>query len=108
MERRKLIEENQKVTQEDFLDFGRFPQQTFDDLGYGLLIPDAAFWGFATTNSGNNLVVGRGSLISAGQVFVNDDEGGVTFDLLPRMPVATRKVVTVGVWGQEVDADQEP
>jgi hypothetical protein len=108
MERRKLIDENQKVTQTDFLDFGLFPQQTFDDIGEGLLIPDQAFWGFPTVANGTNLVTGGGSLITGGVIYVNDDSGGTTFDLLPRMPVATRKIVTVGVWGQEIDSDQEP
>ena len=108
MERRVIIDEQQKVTQEDFNRFGEFPKQTFDDIGKGLLIPDQAFWGFPVVANGTNLNVGGGSYITNGQVYVNDDEGGVTFDLLTRLPVATRKVVTLTVWGQEVDADTEP
>jgi hypothetical protein len=108
MQQRKLISENQKVTEQDFLDFGLFPQKTFDDIGSGLLIPDSAFWGFPVVAEGTNLLVGAGHLISAGRVYFNEDEGGTVFDLLPRLPVTTRRYVTLGVWGQELDSESEP
>jgi hypothetical protein len=109
MERRKLIEQNQKVTQQDFLDFGLFPQASLDSIGSGLLIPDAAYWGFnVAEQSAVIALVGPGHLIYQGRVYVNDDEGGVEIDLISRLPVATRKYVVIGVNGNEVESQVEP
>jgi hypothetical protein len=109
MEQVVLIDQYQKVSTEDFNNFGLYPRKTIDDIGKGLLIPDAAFWGFPVVNpSPTSLLVGAGHLIRNGEIYFNEDQGGVELDLLPYLPAATRRVVTVAVWGQTIETSSEP
>ena len=108
MERRALIDTWQKVTRDDFLKFGTFPQASFDTIVGKLLIPDLAFEGFVCSQTGPAQVsVSNGHLFSQGKVFVNDTIGGITVDLLARLPAATKRIVAIAVWGVETDSKLE-
>lgn len=109
MLRRVLIDNLQQVTVEDFNNFGLFPQQTNDaymaDLG-----PGAGFAGFSVVQSDvAEVTVGAGRLyVTDGRVFFNTTEGGEVIDLLPLLPVVTRKYVVIAAWGTEVETETEP
>lgn len=108
MERRALVDTWQKITRDDFLKFGTFPQASFDTLVGKLLIPDIAFEGFLCVQSGPaELTVANGHLFSQGKVYVNDTLGGTTVDLKARLPAATKRIVAIAVWGQETDSKLE-
>ena len=109
MERKVNIQDWQKVTVEDFNNFGLFPRYSFDHVVGDTLIPDMAFTGFTTVQTAPAMVtVGNGRLYHNGHVFFNDSEGGASLDLLAVLPVVTRRYVSVVVWGQEIETDTEP
>ena len=109
MERKVNIQDWQKVTVEDFNNFGLFPRYSFDHVVGDILIPDMAYTGFTTVQTAPAVVtVGNGRLYHAGIVFYNDNEGGASLDLLGVLPVVTRRYVGVVVWGQEIETDTEP
>ena len=109
MERKVNIQDWQKVTVEDFNNFGLFPRYSFDHIVGDLCIPDMAYTGFTTVQTAPAVVtVGNGRLYHGGHVFYNDSEGGASLDLLSVLPVVTRRYVGVVVWGQEIETDTEP
>src|SRR5262245_48663302 len=109
MERKVNIQDWQKVTQEDFDDFGQFPRESIDHVVGDFLIPDMAFTGFPVVQSATaRVTVGAGRLMAAGLVYFNADEGGVELDLLAMLPAVTRKIIAVVVWGQAIDTQTEP
>jgi hypothetical protein len=109
MERKVNVQDWQKVTVEDFNNFGLFPRASFDHVVVDTLIPDMAFTGFTTVQTAPAVAtVGNGRLYHGGLVFYNDNEGGTSLDLLSVLPVVTRRYVGVVVWGQEVETDTEP
>ena len=109
MERKVNIQDWQKVTVEDFNNFGLFPRYSFDHVVADTIIPDMAFTGFTTVQTAPAIAtVGNGRLYHAGLVFYNDNEGGTGLDLLSILPVVTRRYVGVVVWGQEIETDTEP
>jgi hypothetical protein len=109
MEKRVLIDTWQKVTKDDFLKFGLFPQGSFDTVVGRLLIPDLAFSGFAVTQTGPaEVTVAEGRLFANGKVFFNNQEGGTQQDMLARLPAVTRRIVAITVWGLEQDSKLEP
>lgn len=109
MERKVNIQDWQKVTVEDFNNFGLFPRASFDHIVGDTLIPSMAYTGFTTVQTAPAVVtVGNGRLYHNGLVFYNDSEGGASLDLLGVLPVVTRRYVGVVVWGQEIETDTEP
>jgi hypothetical protein len=109
MERKVNIQDWQKVTVEDFNNFGLFPRYSFDHVVGDILIPDMAYTGFTTVQTAPAVVtVGNGRLYHNGLVFYNDNEGGTSLDMLSNLPVVTRRYVGVVVWGQEIETDTEP
>ena len=109
MERKVNIQDWQKVTVEDFNNFGLFPRYSFDHVVGDVLIPSMAYTGFTTVQDAPAVVtVGAGRLYHNGIVFYNDNEGGTNLDLLSVLPVVTRRYVGIVVWGQEIETDTEP
>ena len=109
MERKVNIQDWQKVTVEDFNNFGLFPRASFDHIVVDTIIPTMAYTGFTTVQTAPAVVtVGNGRLYHNGLVFYNDSEGGASLDLLGVLPVVTRRYVGVVVWGQEIETDTEP
>ena len=109
MERKVNIQDWQKVTVEDFNNFGLFPRASFDHIVVDTLIPGMAYTGFTTVQTAPAVVtVGNGRLYHNGLVFYNDSEGGSSLDLLGVLPVVTRRYVGIVVWGQEIETDTEP
>jgi hypothetical protein len=109
MERKVNIDTWQKVTRDDFNNFGNFPRESFDTIVGKLLIPDMAFDGFACTPSGPvEVTVSNGHLFYLGKVYFNNSQGGTTVDMAARLPTVTRRKVAITVFGTEQDTDLEP
>lgn len=109
MERKVNVQDWQKITVEDFNNFGLFPRGSFDHIVGDTLIPDMAYTGFTVVQTAPAVVsVGPGRLYHNGLVFYNDSEGGTSLDLLGVLPVVTRRYVGVVAWGQEIETDTEP
>lgn len=109
MERKVNVQSWQKITLEDFNNFGEFPRLSFDHLVGDTIIPDMAYTGFAVTESAaSEIEVAGGRLFAAGKVYYNDSEGGTTINLASVRPATTQKYVAVVTWGTETDTDTEP
>ena len=109
MERKVNVQDWQKLTVEDFNNFGLLPRYSFDHIVGDVLIPGMAYTGFTTVQNAPAVVtVGNGRLYHNGLIFYNDSEGGQSLDLLGVLPVVTRRYVGVVVWGQEIETDTEP
>jgi hypothetical protein len=109
MQKRVIGSAFQKVTVEDFNNLGEFTRDSLDTIVGKLLIPDIAFSGFQTVQSGPaEVTVGLGYLFSGGRVYFNDTQGGFRVDLLARVPAATRKIIAITTWGTEQDTQLEP
>ena len=109
MERKVQIGDWQKVTQEDFDNFGEFPRESFDDLISNVLIPDKAYAGFGVTESGTaEVTVAEGRLLYSGAMYLNNTAGGTVVNLLSYLPTATQKYVAVTAYGTEEDTETEP
>jgi hypothetical protein len=110
MRTRVLIDTNQKVSAEDFLNFGAFPRDSFDSIVGNLLIPDKAFSGFQVTIPGTGAVVNvaKGELWYNGKDFFNDQTGGTNIDLSDRLPSVTKRYVAITAAGIEAPANPQP
>lgn len=109
MEKRVVLDQWEKVTRDDFNNFGLFPEAAIDTVVGKVLIPDKAYEGLNVIQSGTaELTVGNGYLFSGGKVFFNDSAGGTPLDILSLLPPATNRIIAVTVWGVEMDSEIEP
>lgn len=109
MHRRVLIGEYQKVTSDDFNNFGRFPREAMDILVRDAVDNQKAFAGFPVIVSAPAVVtVGDGRFYSNGEMFVHNPTGGSAVDLLDNLPAVAQRIATIVVWGTQVDTALEP
>lgn len=109
MERRIIIHSNQQVTDGDLNNIGEFGRASLDHVVHDGIEPGRKFWGFPVTPTGPlEITVGEGRYYSQGKVFYRNDEGGVVINLADYIPVVTKKIVTVVVWGNQVETAIEP
>lgn len=101
--------QDQQVTFTDLNDIGNFSRLSLDHVVGDAIEPALKFWGFPVTETGTlEVTVGEGRLYSKGKVFFRNDEGGVVLSLASVVPVVTQKIITVAVWGNQVDTAVEP
>ena len=109
MERVVTIWPDQKISSKDQNNFGLFARASMDHVVGDAIEPGKKFTGFPVTQSGPlEITVGAGRLYSLGRVFYRDDEGGVVLQLADYIPLVTKRIITVAVWGQEVATAVEP
>lgn len=114
MERRVLGSANERITPDDFNNIGLFTQTAIDHVVHDLGLADAAFQGFNVSGAPGaaKVTVGAGRLYLGDddrtRVYFNDDEGGVEVNLLALLPVATSRIITIGVNGTEGPTNGEP
>ena len=108
MEKRVLISNFQKVTADDMNDISIFPENSLDDVVFDIGIPDQAFTGFPVSQSAPaQVTVGNGRFYQSGKVYFNDTAGGYVLDLSSNLPLVTRRIVAIVVWGTSSTADPE-
>lgn len=109
MERIVKIWPNQKITSGDQNNLGLFARASLDHVVNDAVDPGKKFTGFPVTQSGPlEITVGAGRFYGNGRVFYRDDAGGVVLQLADYIPLVTKRIVTVAVWGQEVMTAVEP
>lgn len=108
MFRKVNITQFQKVTTQDFNDFGNHPREALDyimrDLGG---YPAGRYVGFPVEQTGMSTVrVGAGRYYKGdGTGYLFDAVGGQTIDLLDVLPAVAKKIATVVVYGNTIDTD---
>jgi hypothetical protein len=108
MQRKVNITPNQKVTTDDFNNFGLFPRASFDTLHRDAIDHTVKYAGFAAVQSAPAEVsVGAGRVYKNGEVFYRDDEGGVAIDMLSDLPAVAKRIALIVAYGNEVDTDLE-
>lgn len=109
MERRVIIHPNQQVTDGDLNNIGEFARASLDHVVHDGVEPGRKFWGFPITITGPlEITVGEGRYYSQGQVYYRNDEGGVVINLADYVPVVTKRIVSVVVWGNQSPTAVEP
>lgn len=109
MQRRVKIHPDQIVTPEDFNNLGEFPRAAFDTLVADAIDDRARFAGFAAAVTGPlEVTASAGRLYRAGKVYERNDAGGVALALGDYLPIVTRRVVSVVVWGVEQETAIAP
>lgn len=109
MEKRVIVDQFQKVTTDDVNDMSIFPESSLDHIVGDIGIPDQAFIGFPVVKSGPaEITVGNGRFYQAGLVYFNDTSGGQVIDLTANLPLVTRRVVAIVVWGSAVNSNVQP
>jgi hypothetical protein len=109
MEQRVVIHENQQITAVDLNNVGEFPRKSLDHVVNDAVDNTRKFTGFPVIASGPLQVsVGGGRFYNQGKVFFRDEEGGVSLSLADYVPLVTKRIVTVAIWGQEVMTAVQP
>ncbi|QQN73170.1 hypothetical protein [Croceicoccus sp. YJ47] len=107
MERRTIFQDGMDNDPADFNNLQDFAQTSFDHLVADGLTPERKYAGFKAAATGvTSVTVQPGRLYSGGKVF--DRAAAFEKDFATSLPLATRKIVSLVAWGQEVETDQRP
>lgn len=108
-ERIVRFEKDQQLSEPDLNNIGLYGRSSLDNVVLDAIQPGRKFVGFNVVASGPaQVTVGEGRLYALGKVFRRSDQGGTDIDLIALLPVTVRKIVTIAVWGQEVESGLEP
>lgn len=107
MESRVIFQDGMDIDPADFNNLQDFTQQSLDDIVADGVTAQRKYAGFASAASGvTTIAVQPGRLYSGGKVYVAD--AVFTKDFTTILPVATKKIVSVVVFGSEVDTNSVP
>lgn len=107
MERRVIFHDGQDNDPQDYNNLQAFAQESLDHLVQDGLTADRRYAGFdAVANGAVQLTVQPGRIYSGGKVFAAKDV--FTKDFTTQLPVATKKIVLLVGYGQEVETDVRP
>ena len=108
-ERIARFEQDQQIAEPDLNNIGKFARASLDHVVRDAVEPGKKFVGFNVAQNGAaQVTVGEGWYYNAGRVYHRGDQGGTDIDLITLLPVTVQKIVSIVVWGQEVDASLEP
>lgn len=104
MESKVIFQQDMDADPEDFNNLQTFAERSLDHIVGDAISADRKFAGFAAAASSvTEITVQAGRLYSGGRVY---DRGSVfTKDFTTALPVVGRKIVSVVIFGQEVDTD---
>jgi hypothetical protein len=105
MEKRVIFQEDMDAGPGDFNDLQGYAQVALDHVVGDAVTAGRRYAGFAAAaTNATTLTVQPGRLYSGGLVYGADQVS--VFDFTTRLPVATRKIVSLAVFGDEVDTGQ--
>lgn len=107
MESRVIFQDGMDNDPADFNNLEAFVARSLDHIVGDAVTAQRKFAGLqATAASVTNLSVAPGRLYSGGVVYDAADE--FTYDFTTKLPVATKRLATVVLWGETVDTDARP
>lgn len=107
MEQQITFRDRQELQAADFNDTQRFSHEALTHVVADALTANRHYIGAAVSATGATQIrVELGRLYQAGEVFAWNDS--VSLDLFEYLPLATKRMVSVVVWGQEADVQIEP
>lgn len=109
MQRTVIVQDYQQVDTEDYNNFGAFAREGIDSLVGDAVTIDKKFVGFPVVSSGPaEVTVGAGRFYRAGQVFFNNDDGGVSIDMISNLPAVAKRIARIVVYGNTIETDVKP
>lgn len=107
MESRVIFQDGMDNDPADFNNLQDFTQTSLDHIVADSVTDERKFAHFEATKTGTATVtVQPGRLYSGGKVYSRSEP--FVRDFTTSLPVATKKIVMVVVWGSEVDTDERP
>jgi hypothetical protein len=109
MQRTVKVSDDQVVLADDINNIGAFARASVDSLVADTINNGLGYAGFqAVASTSTQVTVGAGRFYKAGEIYSNDDQGGVVLDMLPRLPAVNQRIVSIIAWGVTQDTDIEP
>mgnify|MGYP006434232693 CR=1 FL=1 len=104
MQKRVQFRDRQELQAADLNNIQDHARVSFDDLVADAVTATRRFTGFTVSQSGNtDVTVAAGRLYDGGKVYANGT--AVTRDLLNNLPVSTKRVVSIVVYGETVETN---
>ena len=103
METRPIIDLYREATPEQMSVLMDGVEDSLDHVVGEALVPDRAYYGMVVTVNGSEVTVGTGHYWSAGKIYAFDTPE--TFDVLKKLPQATKRKLVITVRGTEADTD---
>jgi hypothetical protein len=107
MQKQVLYRDRQEFQAADPNHAQDYTAQTFGDLVTDAVASDPKYAGFGVTeHTATEVTVAAGRYYNGGVIYVAESETNKS--LFSVLPVATKKIVAITVWGDTVDTDVEP
>lgn len=107
MQNQVIFRDNQELQAADFNNMQTFTADTLRDLVHDAVSDGTHYAGFDVVASGaTELTIAQGRLYKAGQVHVSPSVE--TMSLFAHLPLVTERIVTVVLWGSEIETQVEP
>lgn len=102
-ETRVIIDIDREATPDQMVAMQDGIENSIDHIVGDALVPTSGYAGLITTFSGTVVSVGAGRLYNGGKIYAFDTPA--TFDMLSKLPVATKKLVLILAYGTEEDTN---
>lgn len=107
MYKKVIFRDRQELQADDLNNIEQFTDQTFKSLTQDAISDSTHYTGFEVSQQGTvEIRVEPGRLYKNGEIFIS--EQAYDFNLFQYLPLATKKVCAVVVWGSEVETEVEP
>lgn len=107
MYKKVIFRDRQELQAADLTNIEQFTDETFTSLVLDAISDSSHYTGFRVSQeSATEITVEQGRLFKSGQIFVAEQTQ--SFNLFQYLPLATKKICAVVVWGAETDTQVEP
>ncbi|MEM2073963.1 MAG: hypothetical protein QW228_06325 [Candidatus Aenigmatarchaeota archaeon] len=107
MYKKVIFRDRQELQAEDLNNVELFTDQTFDVITTDAISDSVHYTGFQVSQQGTiEIRVEPGRLYKNGKIYIS--EQAQDFNLFQYLPLTTKKVCAVVVWGSEVESEVEP
>lgn len=107
MYKKVIFRDRQELQATDLTNIEQFTDETFTSLVLDAISDSSHYTGFRVSQeSATEITVEQGRLFKSGQIFVAEQTQ--SFNLFQYLPLATKKICAVVVWGAETDTQVEP
>lgn len=102
-ETRVIIDIDREATPDQMVSMQDGIENSIDHIVGDALVPTSGYAGLITSFSGTVVTVGAGRLYNGGKVYAFDTAS--TFDMLTKLPLATKRMVLIVAYGTEEDTN---
>jgi hypothetical protein len=107
MRKQVIFRDRQELQAADLTNVQEYGRSAFDGLVADAVTGSQAYAGFLVTQAtATEISVAPGRYYKEGRVYLR--EASVAINLFAYLPLVTKKVMAVAVWGQEIETDVQP